>query len=188
MMAPPGYPNITSTPSSNRTRHMSWAPGRSSVMGLAYDRERRERCSCSHSPHVRRVQRTRLQPVGVARLVERMDQRTSAGLHDVGRCALAAQRLPIDPGLQEYLADAVASRCHRPHLQAYHLHLTSQDLADRGERRRDRAIAGTLGRALAAPGPEQPHRRGRRYAAADDLEADQLVFLGRIVEGVVQES
>src|SRR5512146_1559457 len=130
MIAPPGYPNISSTPCSSRTRHINWAPVRTSVTS---------RTPCpSHPPQVARVQRARLQPIGMARLVERVDEGPGARLDDVGGGTLPAQRLSVHPGLEEHLAHAVPPRRHRAELEADHLHLPAQDLADRGERRRDR--------------------------------------------------
>src|SRR2546430_7603685 len=80
MMAPPGYPKITSTPASSRVRHRICAPVSVSVIG-------------SHSPEVDGVERAVLQLVGVARLVEGVQHRARARLDDVGRRAVPRQRL-----------------------------------------------------------------------------------------------
>src|SRR2546426_5390952 len=78
MMAPPGYPKITSTPASSRVRHRICAPVSVSVIG-------------SHSPEVDGVERAVLELVGVARLVEGVQHRAGAGLDDVGRRTVPRQ-------------------------------------------------------------------------------------------------
>src|SRR6058998_2954563 len=100
MIAPPGYPNITSTPASTRVRHRICAPVRSSLIRL-------------HAPEVAVGQRRRLESVGVIGLVQRVYQRARARLDDIRGRAMPTERLAVDPHLQEDAAQAVASRRHR---------------------------------------------------------------------------
>src|SRR5256885_15729012 len=97
MMAPPGYPKITSTPASSRVRQRICAPVSVSVIG-------------SHSPEVDGVERAVLQLVGVARLVEGVQHGPGARFDDVGGRAVPRQRLAGDPDLHPPLAQAVAAR------------------------------------------------------------------------------
>src|SRR5262245_25088046 len=143
MMAPPGYPNSTSTPCSSSSRQRSWAPERSSVI---------DGRASSHAPTLGRIVGGRLEPFGVALLVERMDQGPGTGFHDVGRSALATQRLPADPALQKDLTHRIASRSDGPERQGDHLHRALEDFADRAEGSGNRSIPFALGRAFTGPG------------------------------------
>src|SRR2546430_6289217 len=100
MMAPPGYPKITSTPASSSARHRISAPESISLMG-------------SHSPEVAGIERLVLQLVGVAHLVQGKHQGASARFDDVGRGPMPAQRFPVDPRLHQHLPQAVAPRRDR---------------------------------------------------------------------------
>src|SRR5256886_7528543 len=106
MMAPPGYPKITSTPASTSARHRISAPESISLMG-------------SHSPEVAGIERLVLQLVGVAHLVQGKHQGASARFDDVGRGPMPAQRFPVDPRLHQHLPQAVArSEEHTSELQS----------------------------------------------------------------------
>src|SRR5256885_16811585 len=97
MMAPPGYPKITSTPASSRVRQRICAPVSVSVIG-------------SHSPEVDGVERAVLELVGVARLVEGGQHRAGAGLADAGRRTGPRERLAGAPDLPSHLAQPAAPR------------------------------------------------------------------------------
>src|SRR5947208_16964536 len=96
MIAPPGYPNITSTPASTRVRHRICAPLRSSLIRL-------------HAPEVAVGQRRCFESVGVIGLVQRVHQRARARLYDIRGGAVTAERLAVDPHLQYDASQAVAS-------------------------------------------------------------------------------
>src|SRR5258705_10831587 len=102
MIAPPGYPNSTSTPASTRVRQRMCAPLKDSLIA-------------SDSPVVGGVQRLILERVGMARLVEGVHQCPSTGLDNVRGCAVAGKRFPVDPHLHHYLPQAVPPRGHRLH-------------------------------------------------------------------------
>src|SRR5919109_1154999 len=142
MMAPPGYPKITSTPAASSARHRMSAPESISLIG-------------SHSPEVAGVEGLIFQLVRVAHLVERVYQGARARLDDVRRRAVPGERLAVDPRLHQHLPQAVATRRHRLHREVHDVDLTLDGLADRGERRRDRPIPGSGGRAL-RPRPPVP--------------------------------
>src|SRR2546422_10850565 len=101
MIAPPGYPKITSTPASTSERHKIWAPVSISVIG-------------SDSPEIDGVERAVLELVGVARLVEGVHDRAGARFDDVRRRAARRQRLPRHPPLDHHLSEPDAPRCDRP--------------------------------------------------------------------------
>src|SRR5207247_5745685 len=136
MIAPPGYPKITSTPASTRLRQRIWAPVSVSVIG-------------SDSPEIDGVERAVLELVGVARLVEGVHDRAGARFDDVGRRAVARQRLPRHTDLHQHLAQAVAARCDRLDREVQHLDAALDDRADRGDGRGDRSVAGGRRAALA---------------------------------------
>src|SRR2546428_13041916 len=96
MIAPPGYPKITSTPPSTSVRQRIWAPVSISVIG-------------SDSPEVDGVERPVLQLVGIARLVDGVQHRAGARLDNVRRGAVARERLARDPDLPHHLAKPVAA-------------------------------------------------------------------------------
>src|SRR5690242_20006873 len=123
MMAPPGYPKITSTPAASRERHKISAPESSSLIG-------------SHSPEVAGVEGLVFQPVGVTHLVERVHEGARARLHDVRGRAVSGERFAVDARLYQHLAQAVAPRRDRLHGEVHDVHLTADDLGDRGERGR----------------------------------------------------
>src|SRR6266850_2406844 len=117
MIAPPGYPNSTSTPDSTSVRQRICAPLVISLIG-------------SDSPEIGGVQRLPLELIRVARLVEGVHERAGARLHDVGRGAVAGKRFPVDPHLHQHLTEAVAPRGDRLHEQVQDLDLAPDELAD----------------------------------------------------------
>src|SRR5437773_8675262 len=110
MMAPPGYPKITSTPASTSARHRISAPESISLIG-------------SHSPEVAGVERLVLQLVRVAHLVQGVHQGAGARLDDVRRRAVPAQRLPVDSRLHQHLPQTVAPRGDRLDREVQDVHL-----------------------------------------------------------------
>src|SRR5437762_11017659 len=115
MMAPPGYPKITSTPASTSARHRISAPESISLIG-------------SHSPEVAGVERLVLQLVRVAHLVQGVHQGAGARLDDVRRRTVAAQRFPVDPRLHQHLPQTVAPRRDRLGGEGQDGHLALADL------------------------------------------------------------
>src|SRR5436309_9476123 len=138
MIAPPGYPNSTSTPASTSVRQRMCAPLWVSVMG-------------SDSPKVRSVQRLAFELVRVTRLVEGVHQRAGARLDDVRRGTMAGQRLAVHPHLHHHLTEAVAPRRDRLHGQVQNIDLASHDASDLRERGGDGSVALAGGAPL--PGP-----------------------------------
>src|SRR5687767_12164553 len=109
MIAPPGYPNRTSTPASWSVRHRIALPVKTSRMaGL-------------HSPEVAAAECHGLEPIGVVHLVQRMHQRAGTGFDDVGGSAVTRERLAVDAHLQDDAAKTVAPGRHRLHRELEHL-------------------------------------------------------------------
>jgi hypothetical protein len=121
------------------------------------------------------------------RLVQGMHQGSGTRLHDISRSAVPGERLPIDFGLEKDLSDTVPSRRDRSEGETQDLHVPAEDLAHGGERRGDRTVAGTAGRALAGPRTGHANLGRSRHAAADHAEVGHLELLRRIVEALVQE-
>src|SRR5439155_25599556 len=169
MMAPPGYPKITSTPASSRVRQRICAPVSVSVIG-------------SHSPEVDGVERAVLELVGVARLVEGVQHRAGAGLDDVGRRTVPRQRLAGDADLDQHLAQAVAARADRLDREVQHLDLALDDRADRGDGRGDRSVARAGRATLARPRAREPDLGGGWRRPTRYLQMREPVHLGRVVE------
>src|SRR5881392_3662781 len=174
MMAPPGYPKITSTPASSRVRHRICAPVSVSVIG-------------SHSPEVDGVERAVLQLVGVARLVEGVQHRARARLDDVGRRAVPRQRLAGHADLHQHLAQAVPPGGDRLDREVQHLDGALDDRADRGDGRGDRSVAAPRRAALAQPRAREPDVGGGGRRPARYLQMREPVHLGRVVEPAVQQ-
>src|SRR5207248_11246271 len=128
MMAPPGYPKITSPPASTSARHRIAAPESISLIG-------------SHSPEVAGIERLVLQLIRVAHLVEGMHQGTGARLDDVGRGPVPGERFPVDPRLHQHLPQTVTPRGDRLDGEVQYVHLAPHDLRDRRECGGDRPVA-----------------------------------------------
>src|SRR2546422_9714928 len=174
MIAPPGYPKITSTPASTSERHKIWAPVSISVIG-------------SDSPEIDGVERAVLELVGVARLVEGVHDRAGARFYDVRRRAVARQRLPRYADLHQHLAEAVAARCDRLDREVQHLDAALDDRADRGDGRGDRSVAAPRRAALTRPRAREPDLRGGGRRATRHLQVREPVDLGRVVKAAVQQ-
>src|SRR5436309_15075625 len=103
-----------------------------------------------------------------------MHQSSGTSLDDVGGRTVPREGLPIDLGLEKDLSDTVPTRGDRSECKTQDLHVAAEDLAHGGERRGDRTIAGTAGRALAGPRTGHADLGRSRHAAADHAEVGHL--------------